>query len=274
MDNLRISQQSIDMEDIISSLNSKRPHTVHPNDPGIEDYNFDDSPKASKGDDTFRHYDDDNLISQRASCETLTRALSPTAMEHVVGEKQPIDYIPNNGVPRQFFTQKNGYHHPQLIDEDVETFKSKLEASIVNFKNDALKDFMSIKRNVLQEQANTIDNERNKYNALLSSKQNEIENLKEALASSNKLNEDLRMRSEILALMAGKNKQMMALRVTQYKAFKALKNNVGFKKYSNNVLNAKTRENLLKSKRNVFQAWSKQWKAWKVQKSKDDFENK
>lgn len=67
---------------------------------------------------------------------------------------------------------------------------------------------------------------------------------------------------------------MMSLRVAQYKAFKALKNNVGFKKYSNNVLEAKTRENKLNFKRNVFQAWNKHWKAWKVQKSKDDFENK
>lgn len=169
---------------------------------------------------------------------------------------------------------KGGYHHPQLIDEDVETFKSKLEASILSFKNDALKDFMGIKRNMLKDQSNTIDNERNKYNALLSSKQNEIENLKEQLAVSNKRNEDLTVRCEILALMAGKNKQLTKLKVSQYKAFKALKNYAGFKKHTKNVLEMRARENKLKMKRKVFQGWGKHWKSWKIQKDKEDFDCK
>jgi hypothetical protein len=54
------------------------------------------------------------------------------------------------------------------MDEDVETFKSNLETSIMKFKTEAFNDFMKIKRNVLTEQANTIDAERKKYNALLS----------------------------------------------------------------------------------------------------------
>lgn len=65
---------------------------------------------------------------------------------------------------------------------------------------------------------------------------------------------------------------MMRLRVSQYKAFKALKNYVGFKKHSKNVLQAKDRENTLKNKRRIFQAWQKRWKLWKTQKSKEDFE--
>lgn len=144
----------------------------------------------------------------------------------------------------------------------------------MNFKNDAMKDFMNIKRNVLQEQANTIDNERNKYNALLSSKQNEIEILKENMASCNKLNEDLNVRCQILALMAGKNRQMMTLRVAQYKAFQGLKSYTGFKKHSKNVLEAKQKDNNRKCKRNVFQAWQKRWKAWKTEKSKEDFDSR
>ena len=211
------------------------------------------------------------------SCETLTRELSPQNRYRTQVGREEIEFNPAAAVEpnRQFFTQnKGGYHHPQLIDEDIETFKSKLETSILNFKTEALKDFMSIKRNVLQEQSNTIDNERNKYNALLSSKQNEIENLKEDLARSNKLNEDLRVRSEILALMAGKNRQLMRLKVVQYKAFKALKDYRGFKMYSKNILDAKAKENKENFKRKVFQAWGKRWKEWKINKSKEDFEMK
>lgn len=273
--NLRISQQSLDMDDIISELNSKPPRTAHPTDYMTRDDEFVDSPKASKGDETFAHYDDNEVYSQRASCETFTRALSPTGENKNYTAENNYSRQVAPEVSQQFFTQKkNGYHHPQLIDEDIENFKTKLEQSILNFKNEALKDFMGIKRNVLQEQANTIDNERNKYNALLSSKQNEIETLKEELAKTNKENEDLRIRSEILALMAGKNKQLMRLKVVQYKAFKALKGYAGFKKYSKNILEAKERENKEKMKRNVFQAWGKQWKQWKIVKSKEDFEAK
>ena len=177
----------------------------------------------------------------------------------------PVHLITQNAQP---------YHHPQLIDEDIETFKNKLEASILSFKTSALKDFMSIKRNVLQEQKNTIENERNKYNALLSSKQNEIENLKEKLAISNRKTDDLQVRSEILALMNGKNKQMVRLKLVQYKAFKGLKDYAGFRKFSRNVLEVKERQRKEKSKRDVFQAWQKRWKAWKVEKSKEDFQNK
>lgn len=178
-------------------------------------------------------------------------------------------------VKKEFIIQNNGgYHHPQLIDEDVETFKTKLDATILNFKNEAMKDFMGIKRNILQEQSNTIGNERNKYNALLSSKQNEIENLKEQLAAANKLNQDLQSKCLKLAEGAGENKELSKLRVVQHKAFLALKNYAGFKKHSKNVLEAKNRDNKLKMKRMVFQGWGKHWKEWKIKKSKEDFEFK
>lgn len=233
------------------------------------------SPRDPSGDETFDHYDDNRINTQRASFETLTRELSPKHVNHTQIERDEVTYDAAKEVPKEmFFKKENGYHHPQLIDEDVETFKAKLESSILSFKTDALKDFMSIKRNVLQEQSSTIDTERNKYLALLNSKQNEIESLKEDLASSNKLNDDLRIRSEILACMAGTNKSMIKLKVAQYKAFKALKGYVGFQKYSKNALLAREKENKLKLKRKVFQGWGKHWKQWKVQKSKDDFEAK
>lgn len=269
--NLRISQQSLDMDDIISNLNPKKHHTAHPSDYVQHDTNLCESPRC---DDTFAHYDDNEICSQRASFETFTREFSPRTGHRNNTEEVAFSQVAPEMKPHFFTQKKNGYHHPQLIDEDVETFKTKLEQSILNFKTEALKDFMSIKRNVLQEQSNTIDNERNKYNALLSSKQNEIEALKEQLAHSNKLNEDLRIRSEILALMAGKNKQLMTLKVAQYKAFKALKSYAGFKKYSKNILEIKHKDNKEKTKRAVFQAWGKHWKQWKIQKNKEDFEAK
>jgi hypothetical protein len=275
--NLRISQQSLDMDDLITELNCKRPLTTQNNEFLHNEDGFATSPKNNPGDDTFRHYDDENEYSHRASCESFTRDFVQTneQTDHKAHEEVMYDHHTQSEISKPFFTQqKPGYHHPQLIDEDIESFKTKLESTLLSFKNDAMKDFMNIKRSLLSEQANTIENERNKYNALLSSKQNEIETLKESLMTSNKLNEDLRIRCEILALLSGKNKQLTKLRVTQYKAFKALKRNVGFKKFSKNVLEAKEKDNQLKMKRKVFQSWGKQWKQWKVQKAKEDFDNK
>ena len=64
----------------------------------------------------------------------------------------------------------NAYHHVQVIDEDVENFKRRLDIMMKNFRTDTLKDFMAIKRNLLIEQKACIENEKQKCDALLSSK--------------------------------------------------------------------------------------------------------
>lgn len=274
--NFRISQQSLEMNDIISELNAKEPNRYRSAYPANED-EFGGSPREYDGDDTFRHYDDQDMHYQRASCETLTRQLSPQDryQENPERNEKMLKHATAPDVNKQFIIQHNGgYHHPQLIDEDVETFKTKLEATIMNFKNEAMKDFMGIKRNILQEQSSTIGNERNKYNALLSSKQNEIENLKEQLAAANNLNQGLQNKCLSLAESAGEFKQLTKLRVVEYKAFLALKSYAGFKKHSKLVLEAKRRERQLKMKRMVFQGWGKHWKQWKINKNKEDFEFK
>ena len=48
--------------------------------------------------------------------------------------------------------KEKGYHHVQIIDEDVENFKRRLDIMVKNFRTDTLKDFMAIKRNLLIEQ--------------------------------------------------------------------------------------------------------------------------
>ena len=45
----------------------------------------------------------------------------------------------------------NAYHHVQIIDEDVENFKRRLDIMVKNFRTDTLKEFMAIKRNLLIE---------------------------------------------------------------------------------------------------------------------------
>ena len=78
--------------------------------------------------------------------------------------------------------KEKGYHHVQIIDEDVENFKRRLDIMVKNFRTDTLKDFMAIKRNLLIEQKTCIENEKQKCEALLSSKGDLIEHLKDDLA--------------------------------------------------------------------------------------------
>jgi hypothetical protein len=79
---------------------------------------------------------------------------------------------------------KEGYHHMQIIDEDVENFKRRLDIMVKNFRTDTLKDFMGIKRHLLLEQKSIIDSERQKCEALLAAKTDQIEHLKENLSKA------------------------------------------------------------------------------------------
>ena len=100
----------------------------------------------------------------------------------------------------------NAYHHVQVIDEDVENFKRRLDIMMKNFRTDTLKDFMSIKRNLLIEQKTCIENEKQKCDALLSSKSDLIEHLKDDLAKTQKaLNNQIIIKEKLVEILFKKN---------------------------------------------------------------------
>jgi hypothetical protein len=86
----------------------------------------------------------------------------------------PINQIPST----------KDFHHVQIIDEDVENFKRRLDIMIKNFRTDTLKDFMGIKRHLLVEQKTVVDSEKQKCDALLAAKTDQVEHLKENLAKT------------------------------------------------------------------------------------------
>ena len=100
----------------------------------------------------------------------------------------------------------NAYHHVQVIDEDVENFKRRLDIMVKNFRTDTLKDFMAIKRNLLIEQKTCIENEKQKCDALLSSKSDLIEHLKDDLAKTQKsLNSQIIIKEKLVEILFKKN---------------------------------------------------------------------
>ena len=101
---------------------------------------------------------------------------------------------------------ENAYHHVQVIDEDVENFKRRLDIMVKNFRTDTLKDFMAIKRNLLIEQKACIENEKQKCDALLSSKSDLIEHLKDDLAKTQKaLNNQIIIKEKLVEKLFKKN---------------------------------------------------------------------
>lgn len=112
---------------------------------------------------------------------------------------------------------------------------------IINFRSETLNEFMRTKKTVLQEQASCIDAERRRCNTMLSVKQNEIEQLKESLASKAKMCDELSVRCEIMALWAGKGKTLGRLSVLKMKCFSALKRNREERKHFKMVLEHKVR---------------------------------
>lgn len=127
------------------------------------------------------------------------------------------------------------------VDEDVEAFQRNLDSLIVHFRGETMSQFMKTKKQVLTDQAQTIDAERRRCNTLLGVKQNEIEQLKESLASKTKLSDDLGARCEGMAFWAGKAKTLLRIKLLQHQAFDSLKKYRDFQKHSKKVLEHRLR---------------------------------
>ena len=61
----------------------------------------------------------------------------------------------------EYETKKNIF--PQIIDEDTENYKTKLDYLINIFKNDTLSEFMGMKKVLLEKQTKTIKSETEQY---------------------------------------------------------------------------------------------------------------
>jgi centrosomal protein POC5 len=101
----------------------------------------------------------------------------------------------NDGRPVQ-----KRFHQLQVLDEDAENFKVKLDNLLGNFRAETLSEFMAIKRVLLEEQANNIESETRRLTKLVEQKTNDLDKTKEALAVKTKQHE----RGEVITnVMAG-----------------------------------------------------------------------
>jgi hypothetical protein len=79
--------------------------------------------------------------------------------------EDPLETRKNNSkfiISNEYETKKHS-SFPQIIDEDTESYKAKLDYLINIFKNDALSEFMGMKKSLLEKQTKTIKNETEQY---------------------------------------------------------------------------------------------------------------
>ena len=72
---------------------------------------------------------------------------------------------------------------PQIIDEDTEHFRNRLEHLLNGFKTDAVSEFMSMKKSMLEYQKDTIKNDTQKYLTMYEEKHQELLEAKDKLIS-------------------------------------------------------------------------------------------
>ncbi len=118
----------------------------------------------------------------------------------------------------------------------MENFKRKLDILVTNFRTDTLKEFMGIKRNLLIEQRSVIESEKQKCDALVYAKVDEVEHLKDNLA---KVKYGLNKQNEINDKMSSyilKMKQSLKEKLLKNDTFKKMKNYYLRKKKGNIVI--------------------------------------
>ena len=70
---------------------------------------------------------------------------------------------------------------PQIIDEDTEHFKNRLEHLLNGFKTDAVSEFMSMKQSMLDYQKESVKTDTQKYLTMYEEKHQELMETKEKL---------------------------------------------------------------------------------------------
>ena len=182
----------------INSISKKEPQILY----SIQDKNINNPMMNSEMNFTNLEINED-ITNIAAAGQNIEENMLSKGIDEIKNTEENNDILNDedndNGID-------NAYHHVQVIDEDVENFKRRLDIMVKNFRTDTLKDFMAIKRNLLIEQKTCIENEKQKCDALLSSKSDLIEHLKDDLAKTQKsLNSQIIIKEKLVEILFKKN---------------------------------------------------------------------
>lgn len=87
---------------------------------------------------------------------------------------------------------------------------------------------------------------------MLNAKQQELESLRESLAQSTQMGQELKIRCEVMALWSGRGKTIGRIQTLKMRCFSALKQYKEFKKHSQTMLEHRSRQHSCNRMRRVF----------------------
>ncbi|CAD8203362.1 unnamed protein product [Paramecium octaurelia] len=168
------------------------------------------------------------------------------------------NYVPNNEEAKKN-SNKIRNHAPQIIDEDTEQFKIRLEHILNVFKTEATSEFMAMKRSMLEDQKQTIKQDTEKYLQMYELKNNELSQTKEQLAEQMRICNQITERSEKIALYCGKMKNTKRRQQVLSNVLKGLKMYAKYSLKKKNNQKKGTKHYKLYLQRWIFNLWKKQF---------------
>ena len=182
----KIEDESFDKDENEEEINQNNNSNIIPNQSDViltnSNNNFGQISKINNENENLNQ-----ILQKNTNSQNLNNNILEVNLSNMDLNDNDLSNIPQPSGQNESNNNQETYHHVQIIDEDVENFKRRLDIMIKNFRTDTLKDFMSIKRNLLIEQKSVIESERQKCDALLSTKSDLIEHLKDDLAKTQKL---------------------------------------------------------------------------------------
>ncbi|CAD8192834.1 unnamed protein product [Paramecium pentaurelia] len=166
--------------------------------------------------------------------------------------------MPNNEEAKKI-NNKIRNHAPQIIDEDTEQFKIRLEHILNVFKTEATSEFMTMKRSMLEDQKQTIKQDTEKYLQMYELKNNELQQIKEQLAEQMRICNQITERSEKMAQYCGKMKNTKRKLTVLSNVLKSLKMYAKYSQKKKNNQKKGIKHYKLYLQRWIFNLWKKQF---------------
>jgi len=272
MDNYIYSQNSyssnIQQKNINIISNNTQPKTINVSQPKIQisELSINSKNNSNKNKSINKPNQNINFDKNILNSEPKENILNQNIENNSENNMEEINFT-NENENELNENNENAYHHVQIIDEDVENFKRRLDIMVKNFRTDTLKDFMAIKRNLLIEQKTCIENEKQKCEALLSSKGDLIEHLKDDLAKTQKaLNNQIIIKEKLVEILYKKNHDKILKRYKSL-AFNGVLMKYHLKKKSKKDKIKKCRKNYWdKYKTTFFKNLKQNWREMKIYK--------
>ncbi|KAL4508125.1 hypothetical protein ABPG72_021498 [Tetrahymena utriculariae] len=162
-------------------------------------------------------------------------------------------------------------HAPQVIDEDTEHFKVKIEHLLNVFKTDAISEFMGMKRSMLEDQRISVKNQTERYLQMYEDKHKEQTETKEKLEEQIRINGILKERLEKMSAITQKAKARFHTQKSLQFFFAAIKS---YKKYKMEQKNKNKLAQLVAEKNLKQRVFSAFYKVSKEGKHQSDLEKK